>query len=70
MESKFINLIVLFHYGYWQFQSLIQILIQNLVNQPLTPDKGLVGYAQQDVSLTDLQITIIRVSELTDFLDA
>ena len=35
----------------YHFQSLIQILFQNPSNQPLTLVKGLVGCAQQDVSL-------------------
>ena len=31
------------------YQSFIQILIQNPLNHPLTPVKGLFEYAQQDV---------------------
>ena len=34
-------------------QSFIQILIQNPLNHPLTLVKGIIGYAQQDVSLND-----------------
>ena len=41
----------------YPYQSLIQILIQNPVNHPLTLVKGTIGYAQQDVSLNDYQTT-------------
>ena len=49
-------------------QSFIQILMQNLSNCPLTLVKGIIGYAQQDVSLNDYQTTRFRVNELTEFI--
>ena len=52
------------------YQSLIQILIQNPLNHPLTLVKGIIGYAQQDVSLNDYQTTKYRIYELTEFMDA
>ena len=41
----------------YPYQSFIQILIQNPLSHPLTLMKGLIGYAQQDVSLKDYQTT-------------
>ena len=52
------------------YQSFIQILIQNLLNHPLTLVKGLIGYAQPDVSLNDIQTTKYRIDELTEFMGA
>ena len=54
----------------YPYQSFIQILIQNPLNLPLTLVKGIIGYAQQDVSTTDYQTTKYRVNELTEFMDA
>ena len=54
----------------YQFQSFIQIFIQNPLNRPLTLVKGLIAYAQLDISLADLQTTKYRFNELTDFMDA
>ena len=51
-------------------QSFIQILIHNLLNHSLTLVKGLIEYAQQDISLNDLQTTKYRIIELTEFMDA
>ena len=39
----------------YPYQSFIQILIQNPLNHPITLVRGIIGYAQQDVSLNDLQ---------------
>ena len=52
------------------YQSFIQILVQNPLNHPLTLVKGIIGYAQQYVSLSDYQTTKYRVHELTEFMDA
>ena len=52
------------------YQSFFQILIQNPLNHTLTVVKGLIGYAQQDVSLNDLQTMKYRINELTKFMDA
>ena len=54
----------------YPYQSFIQILIQNPINHPLTFVRGIIGYAQQDVSLTDYQTTKYRTNELTEFMDA
>ena len=48
----------------YPYQPFIQILIQNLLNHPLTLVKGLIGYTQQDVSLTDLQTTKVASMNL------
>ena len=53
----------------YPYQSFIQILIQNLLNHPLTLVKGKIGYAQQDVSLNDYRTTKYRINELTEFMD-
>ena len=53
-----------------QYQSFIQILIQKLLSHPLTLTKGIIGYAQQDVSINHYQTTKYRVNELTEFMDA
>ena len=42
------------------YQPYIQILIQNPLNHLLTLVKGLIGYAQQDVSINDLQTAKYR----------
>ena len=44
-------------------------LIQNLLNHSVTPVKGLTGYTQKDVSLTDLQTKKYRINELTESED-
>ena len=54
----------------YPYQSFIQILIQNPLSHPLTLTKGIIGYAQQDVSINDYQTTKYRVNELTEFMDA
>ena len=54
----------------YPYQSFIQILKQNLLHHPLTLLKGIIGYAQQDVSLNDYQTTKYRINELTEFMDA
>ena len=54
----------------YPYQSLIQILIQNPLNHPPTLVKGIIGCAQQDVSLNDYHVTKYRINELTDFMDA
>ena len=46
------------------YQSFIQILIQNPSNHSLILVRGLIGYAQQDVSHNDLQTTKYRINEL------
>ena len=51
------------------YQSFIQLLIENLLDHPLTLVTGLIGYAQQDTSLIDFQTTNYRVIELTELLD-
>ena len=53
----------------YPYQSFNQILIQNPLTHPLTLVKGIIGYAQQDVSLNDYQTTKYRINELTEFLD-
>ena len=52
------------------YLSIIQILIQNPLNHPLTLVKGIIGYVQQDVSLNDYHTTKYRINELTEFMDA
>ena len=47
-----------------------QIFVQNPLNYSLTLVKGLIGYAQQDLSLIDFQTTKYRIKELTEFMDA
>ena len=54
----------------YPYQSFIQILIQNPLHHPLTLIKGIIGYAQQDISLNDYQTTKYRINELTEFMDA
>ena len=39
-------------------------------NHPPTLVKGIIGYAQQEVSITDYQTTKCRVNELTEYMDA
>ena len=53
----------------YSYQSFIQILIQNTLNNSMTLVKGLMGYAQRDVPLIDLQTTKYRVTELLEFMD-
>ena len=52
------------------YQSFFQTLLQNPLNQPLTLVKGIIGYAQQNVSLNDYQTTKYRINELLEFMDA
>ena len=54
----------------YPYQSFLQILIQNPLSHPLTLMRGIIGYAQQDVSLNDYQTTKYRVNEITEFMDA
>ena len=54
----------------YPYQSLSRILIQNLLNHPLTLVKGLIGYVQQDISLNDLHTTKYRINELKELMDA
>ena len=54
----------------YPYQSFIQILIQNPSNSPLKIVKGIIGYAQQDVSLNDYQTRKYRINELTEIMDA
>ena len=52
------------------YQSFIQILIQNQLTHPLTLVKEIIGYAQQNISLNDYQITKYRLFKLTEIMDA
>ena len=52
------------------YQSFIQIFRQKPLNHPLTLVKRLIGYAQQDVSVNDLQTMKYCINELTEFMDA
>ena len=52
------------------YQSFIQIFFQNPLNHPLTRVKGKQVYAEQHISLNDLQTTKCRFNELTEFMDA
>ena len=52
------------------FQSFKQNLTTNPLNHPITLVKGLIAYAQHDVSLTDLQTTTCRINEFKEVLDA
>ena len=52
------------------FKPFIQIPIQDPLNPPLTIAKGLIGYAQPDISLINLQTTRYRINELTKSMDA
>ena len=52
----------------YPYQSIIQILIQNPLNHPLTLVKGIIGYAQQDISVNDYQTTKYRINELREFM--
>ena len=45
----------------YPYQSFIQVLIQNPLKQPVTLVKGIIGYAQLDVSLNDYQKTNHRI---------
>ena len=54
----------------YPYQSFIQILILNPLNHPLSLVKGLIGYAQQEISLNDLQTTNYRINEHREFMDA
>ena len=54
----------------YPYESFIEKLIQNPLHHPLTLVKGIIGYAQQDISLNDYQTTKYRINELTEFMDA
>ena len=54
----------------YPYHSFIQIPIHNPLNHSLTLVKGLMGYVQQDISLSDYQTTKYRINELTEFMDA
>ena len=54
----------------YPYQSFIQFLIQNPLSHPLTLVQGIIGYAQQDISLNDYQNTKYRINELTEIMDA
>ena len=56
------------NYLEYPYQSIIQILIQNPLNHPLTLVKGIIGCAQQDISLNDYQTTKYRINELSEFM--
>ena len=43
------------NYLEYTYQSFIQILLQNPLNHTLTLVKGIIGCAQQDISLNDYQ---------------
>ena len=53
----------------YPYHLFFQNLIKNPLNNPLTLVKRLIGYAQQAVSLTDLQTTQYCIHELTEFID-
>ena len=54
----------------YSFQLLIEILIQNLPNYPLTLFIVLIGYAQQGISLFDYQTNFYRINEIAQVMDA
>ena len=54
----------------YPYQSFIQKLKQNSLNHPLTLVIGLIGYAQQDFSLNELQTVKYRNNEFAKFMDA
>ena len=54
----------------YPYQSFIQKIIQNPLDQPLSLVKGIIGYAQQDISLNGFQTAKYRINELTEFMDA
>ena len=54
----------------YPYQSFIQILILNPLNHPLTFVKGIIGYAQQDVSLNGYHPTRYHINELTELMEA
>ena len=54
----------------YPYQPFIQILIQIPLNHPLTLVRGIIGYAQQGVSLNIYQTTEYRINEVTEFMDA
>ena len=54
----------------YPYQSIIQKLMQNPLHHPLTLVKGIIGYAQQYVSLNDFQTSKYRINELTEFMYA
>ena len=51
----------------YRYQLFIRILIQNHLNHPLTLVKGIIGYAQHDISLNYFQTTNYCINELTEF---
>ena len=54
-------------YPYQSFSSNINI---KPLYHPVTIMKGLIGFAQQDVSLNDLQTMKYCIKELTEFIDS
>ena len=52
----------------YPYQPYIQIWIQNPLTPPLTLVEGIIGYAQQDVSINDYHTTKYRINELTKFI--
>ena len=54
-------------YPYQSFSSNINI---KPLNHPVTIMKGLIRFAQQDVSLNDLQTMKYCIKELTEFIDS
>ena len=58
--------------GYKQTQIFLSIIYPNFNTKSFrkTLVKGIIGYAQEDVSLNDHQTTKSRLNELTEFMDA
>ena len=54
----------------YPYLSFVQILIRNPINHPLTFMKRLIGFAQQDVSLSDLQTMEYCINELKEVMGA
>ena len=54
----------------YPYQSFNQMFIQNPLNHPLTLVKGIIGYAQQVVSLNKYQTTKCCVNEPTETMEA
>ena len=54
----------------YPYQSFIQMIVPNSLNHPLNLEKGIIGYAQEDISLNYFQTTNYRIEKLTEFMDA
>ena len=59
------------------FSTILNTVINHYSNthikpfkSPLNTCKSLIGYAKQDISLTDLQTTKYHINELIEFIDA